>query len=72
MTSPERVHKFLTQRTPSPICDDCIAIHAHVSPRQQINPIAATLGLTTDFSRAKGTCSMCKADKLVTRSLRYS
>ena len=72
MTGPERVHKFLTARTPAPVCDDCIAAHADVSPRQQVNPIAATLGLTTDFSRDKGNCSMCKADKLVTRSLRFA
>ena len=71
MTNPELVHKFLTERTPAPVCDDCIAAHADVSPRQQVNPIAASLGLTTDFDRARGTCFLCKSEKLVTRSLRY-
>jgi len=71
MTSPERVHKFLTDRTPAPVCDDCIAKHTAVEPRQQVNPITATLGLTTDFDRKRGTCSICKSDKLVTRSLRH-
>lgn len=72
MTVPERIHKFLTERTPEPICDDCIAERSDVSPRQQVNPIASALGLTTDFRRGHGTCSICKNDKLVTRSLRYA
>jgi hypothetical protein len=72
MTNPERVHKFLTDRTPAPVCDDCIASNAAVTPRQQVNPIAGAFGLTTDFDRAKGTCTICKAEKLVTRSLRYA
>jgi hypothetical protein len=46
MTNPERIYAYLTQRTPSPICDDCIAAGAEVSPRQQVNPIASALGLT--------------------------
>jgi hypothetical protein len=72
MTNPERIHKFLTERTPAPVCDDCVAKHADVEPRQSVNPIAAALGLTTDFDRKKGTCSICKSDKLVTRSLRHA
>ncbi|MEZ5765006.1 MAG: hypothetical protein R3D69_12675 [Xanthobacteraceae bacterium] len=71
MTNPERVFGFLTKKTPWPVCDDCIGVHSDVSPRQQVNPIAAALGLTTDFHRARGECSMCKNEKLVTKSLRY-
>ncbi len=71
-TNPERVYRFLRERTPAPLCDDCIAEGAEVSPRQQINPITASLGLTTDFDKVHGTCSLCKNDKLVTRSLRYA
>lgn len=72
MSIPERVYNLLRQHTPAPICDDCIAKHAEIAPRQQVNPIATALGLTTDFARVKGACSMCKIEKLVTRSLRYS
>ena len=72
MTNPERIYKFLRERTPAPVCDDCVASHAEVSPRQQVNPVATALGLTTDFGRGKGTCSICHDDnKLVTRSLRH-
>lgn len=72
MSNPERIYTFLRQHTPAPICDDCVAKQAEVEPRQQVNPIASALGLTTDFVRAKGTCSICKGEKLVTRSLRYA
>jgi hypothetical protein len=70
MTNPERIYSFLRQHAPASICDDCLAKHAQVEPRQQVNPIASALGLTTDFTRAKGACSLCKGEKLVTRSLR--
>jgi hypothetical protein len=72
MTSADRVYKFLREQTPAPVCDDCVASHAHVTPRQRVNPIASALGLTSDFRREKGACSLCKGEKLVTRSLRYA
>jgi len=72
MDNPERVHRLLTDRTPAALCDDCIAALAEISPRQQVNVIARSLGLTTDFQRFSGDCSQCKASKLVTRSLRHN
>lgn len=72
MTVPERIHKFLTSRTPDAVCDDCVADRAEVSPRQQVNPIVSALALTTDFERNHGECAICKRNKLVTRSLRYA
>ena len=67
MTKPELVHRFLTERAPSQVCDDCVSEHAGVQPRNQVNPITRTLALTRDFERAKGQCSLCKeTPKLVT------
>jgi hypothetical protein len=70
-TIPERIHRYLTARTPEPICDDCVAQGSDVN-RETVNPITQTLGLTTDFAKVRGTCSLCKNEKLVTRSLRYA
>lgn len=72
MEVPERIHAYLTSRTPEPVCDDCISKGAGVTPRNQVNPITRTLGLTTDFMRVHGVCADCKSDKLVTRSLRHA
>jgi hypothetical protein len=71
MDNPEKVYLFLRERTPQPVCDDCISKHTGVGPRQQVNPITRTLALTTDFDRQdRGTCSLCDQTKQVTRSLR--
>lgn len=72
MDKTEQVFQFLTERTPPPVCDDCVALQTEISPRQQVNVIARALGLTTDFDRAQGVCSICKSEKLVTRSLRHT
>jgi hypothetical protein len=72
MTNPEKIHSFLVEKTPKAVCDDCVAKYAKVEPRQQVNPIVSALGLTTDFHRKKAECSVCKSNKLVTRSLRYA
>ena len=72
MTIPERIYSFLRERTPKPVCDDCLAKHNDVSQRQTVNTIASALALTTDFDRREATCSMCQNEKLVTRSLRYA
>lgn len=71
MDNPEHIHRLLTARTPKALCDDCIASLAGISPRQQVNVIARSLALTTDFDRANGRCGDCGAEKLVTRSLRH-
>jgi len=72
MTNPETIYKFLTDNTPEAYCDDCIAGNTSINPRQQVNPITAALGLTTDFDKREAVCADCRAIKLVTRSLRYA
>ncbi len=70
-TIPERVYGFLRERTPSPACDDCVSKGTGAT-RENINPLTQALGLTTDFSKERGICSLCQGSKLVTRSLRYA
>ena len=68
-TIPERVYGYLRESTPSPICDDCVA-KATGATRENVNPLTQALGLTSDFAKARGSCSVCHGSKLVTRSLR--
>ncbi len=70
-TIPERVYGFIRERTPSPICDDCVA-KATGATRENVNPLTQALGLTSDFIKVRGTCSACQGSKLGTRSLRYA
>jgi hypothetical protein len=71
MTNPERIFNFLRQKAPQPFCDDCVAKETAVSPRQQSNPIASALGLTSDFIRDRALCFSCSDLKLVTRYVRH-
>jgi hypothetical protein len=72
MDNPEIIHRFLIDKAPASYCDDCLATEAGIAPRQQVNVVARSLGLTTDFERAKGYCSACGYDKFVTRSVRHA
>jgi hypothetical protein len=68
---PPRVYGVLREHTPKAICDDCVAKETNVG-RTSVNPWTEILGLTTDFDKKHGKCSICQAEKLVTRSLRYA
>ena len=69
-TNPARVYRLLREHTPERICDDCLAKETGIA-RENVNPLTEALGLTTDFEKRRGACSVCKSDtKLVTRSLR--
>lgn len=70
-TIPERVYGFIRQQTPAPICDDCVAKSTGAT-RENVNPLTQALGLTSDFTKVRGTCSVCQGSKLGTRSLRYA
>jgi hypothetical protein len=70
MDNPEIVLRFLTDKAPAPYCDDCLATAAGIAPRQQVNIIARSFGLTSDFNRAKGHCVVCGGEKFVTSSAR--
>jgi hypothetical protein len=72
MSKPEAVYNYLVENTPEAYCDDCISKNAGVEPRQQVNPIARALSLTTDFDRAKAVCADCRGVKETTRSLRHA
>lgn len=66
-SNPEKVIAVLRAEPNRWLCDDCIALLADIKNRIAVNPIASTLGLTSDFVREKGACSRCRDAKLVTR-----
>jgi hypothetical protein len=70
-TGPEKAYHFLRENTPQRICDDCVGKHTEMA-REVANPLTAALGLTSDFDKQRGTCHLCKGEKLVMRSLRYA
>jgi hypothetical protein len=69
MSQPERIFNFLVERR-EPFCDDCIQTRLELSQRQQVQPVSATLGLTSDFERAKDICAGCGDEKFVVKYVR--
>jgi len=63
MTNPEQIVGFLQRNKAKTFCDDCLASELQLARRQEAAVITATLGLTSDYVRERGTCSICKNDK---------
>jgi hypothetical protein len=72
MTEAEQIVGFLQKNKPKAYCDDCITEELGLKRRQRAERVTLPLGLTSDFERAKGVCSVCQNDlpKYVTRALR--
>lgn len=70
-SNPEKVIAVLRSDPNLWLCDDCIALLAGIKNRIAVNPIATTLGLTSDFDRERSECSRCRETKLVTRPRRH-
>ena len=68
MTNPATIHKFLIDRAPAGFCDNCIAKQAEVA-ESVVNTVTMAFGLTSDFQRTMGLCSVCQHQKLVIRSV---
>lgn len=67
MTVLDDVRALITRLSPSPICDDCIAEKLGLSVRQHANHKTRELAGSGGFERRRDTCSICTAEKLVTR-----
>lgn len=70
-SNPEKVIAVLRSDPNRWLCDDCIAHLAGIKNRIAVNPIATTLGLTSDFDRERSECSRCREIKFVTRPRRH-
>ena len=67
-SNPEKDVAVLRQANRQCLCDDCVAILAGIKNRIAVNPIATSLGLTSDFVREKHICSRCGDMKFVTHA----
>ncbi len=67
MTVLDDVRAFVTRLSPDPVCDDCIADRLGLSVRQHANHKTRELAGSGGFERRKGSCSLCRGDKLVIR-----
>lgn len=63
MTEPEHIVGFLKKNIPKAYCDDCIADELKLRRRQRAARVTIVLGLTSDFERNKGVCSLCANDR---------
>ncbi len=66
----ERVNEFIMGHKPKPVCDNCIVNALSLTAHAHSAQITAALGTTSDFSREKGECSLCKNERTVIRALR--
>lgn len=63
MTEAEQITGFLQKNKPKAFCDDCITSELGLTRRQRAARVTNPLGLTSDYVREKGTCSVCKNDR---------
>ncbi|MCX5735669.1 MAG: hypothetical protein NTW68_15295 [candidate division NC10 bacterium] len=71
MTVEATVAAFVRSVKPQAMCDDCIAKRLRLgsgSNRVMARNATAGLSQTKDFTRAKGVCSKCGKQKLVTHA----
>lgn len=62
MIEAEQIVGFLKRTSPKPVCDDCITDELKLARRQRAQRVTAALGLTVEYQREKGVCSICKND----------
>jgi Zn finger protein HypA/HybF involved in hydrogenase expression len=65
MTVLEEVRDLLNHRKGEVVCDDCIADKLKLTVRQHANHKTNILKNERGFNRRKGTCPVCKGNKLV-------
>jgi hypothetical protein len=62
---PKRVAAFIAGGKPNGFCDDCIAAALKLKRRQQAQQATAALGVSREYVRRDGRCSVCGAAKTV-------
>jgi hypothetical protein len=65
----QRVNDWISERRPKPVCDNCIVRGLELSVQAHAAQITAALGTTSDFARVKGTCAICKNERVVTKAV---
>ena len=67
MTSLNQVRRLIERLSPEPICDDCISERIEGSAYEHTISMSRELAGPNGFERTKDACSICSAEKLVTR-----
>jgi len=67
---PQRVNDFVTSKYPHVVCDPCIVDALGLTQQAHAAQITGALGTTSDFVRERGTCSLCKNNRVVIRATR--
>jgi hypothetical protein len=63
------VRNLIVRLAPEAVCDDCSAERLQLTLRQHANQKTRELAAERAFERTKTKCSLCGANKLVTRGL---
>ena len=63
----DAVRAFVTRLSPNPVCDGCIAERLGLSSPQRTNRETRELAGRDGFERHRDICSLCYAEKIVTR-----
>ncbi len=69
MTRKQEVADFLKEKQGVTFCDDCLCKKLSFTVRQHANHITNKLKGQPGFFREKGSCSVCKKEKLVIKAL---
>lgn len=59
------VNELITKQHGKPICDRCICEALSLTAHAHAAQITGALGTTSDFTRERGVCSMCKNERTV-------
>lgn len=65
---PSMVRDYLALRSPSAICDACIAKVLDAEP-SRVNLVTRCFAVTSDFERTEGQCGDCSNQRLRTGSV---
>jgi hypothetical protein len=65
----QRINDFITAHG-KPICDKCIVDALHLTAHAHSAQITAALGTTSDFTRDRAQCSVCKNERTVIHAMR--
>jgi hypothetical protein len=66
--NPEKVYELLSENPDAALCDRCVADGAGIPSWEDVGIIVCTLGLTRDFQRFQGICSVCRKSGYVTKA----
>jgi hypothetical protein len=65
----QKINDFITTHG-APVCDGCIVDALNLTAHAHSAQITAALGTTSDFTRQRAQCSVCKNERIVIHASR--